>query len=292
MAQTQQYLATAPLTFTSANSTSAQLVGTNLQYPSNLDTSNYYMMFQFVQYERPNIFSSGYNRAKGGVALPLPVQLKDSQSIGFTEEGNNPAVAGAVENAIASAGGSRNIAAKVLSGIGGAIAGGAAGLGLSQAQTAAASMGTSVNYGLSLTGVSVNPFLTVLFNSPKFKRHTFSWVFTPSNASDSKGVAAITNAFKYHSLPDLSGASAGTLLSYPDMLYISIYPENDYMYKFKPCVIENVTVDYAEQGPSFFTGTRAPTAVKFSIALLEIEYQLKKDYIFNGDGTVSQNIRS
>jgi hypothetical protein len=287
LASTDSLTATSP-----AASTSEQLVGTNLVYPSNLDTSNYYMMLQFVQYERPDIFSSGFNRAVGGISLPLPAQLNDTQVLQFTADETNPVVGAAIENAIHSAKTSSNYATATLSGLINTALGGAAGIAVKGAQNITAAAGTSVNYALSLGGMSVNPFLTVLFKSPTFKHHTFSWRFTPSNSSDSKRIAAITNAFKYHSLPDISGATAGTLLSYPDMLYISIYPVNDFMYKFKPCVIEGVSVNYSPVGPSFIKENKAPSCVDLTISLLEIEYHLKKDWDVNFDGTVSQNNRN
>ena len=117
------------------------------------------------------------------------------------------------------------------------------------------------------------------------------WPGHSSNATDTARAVAVCNAFKYHSLPDLSGALAGTLLSYPDMVYISIYPQNKYMYNFKPCVIKGVTVDYASNGPSFFN-TQAPSCITLSVNLQEIEYNLQRDWTVNGDGTVSQNVNA
>lgn len=273
-----------------ANLTASMLVGTNLVYPSNLDTSNYYMMFQFVEYQRPNIFSSGYNKAVGGIAMPLPSQLKDAQALNYTDGSANPAVASAVESGINAARSAGNYSTAVASGLVKTAMAGAAGAASGAAQNAVGAEG--VNYALSLVGMAVNPFLTVLFNNPLFKEHRFSWKMTPANSTDSERATAICNAFKYHSLPDLTGAVAGTLLSYPDMVYISIYPQNGFMYNFKPCVIKGVTIDYAANGPSFFKSNQAPTCIELSLDLQEIEYNLKKDWNVNGDGTVSQNVRS
>jgi len=264
-------------------------VGAKLKFPSDLDTSNYYMMFQFVQYERPDIFKRGFNRATDGISLPLPTKLIDHQTIAYDRGPQNPAVGAAIESAISGGKSATNSATAVLSSLATGALGAGAGLAVMAAQNVASGAGTSLNNVLSLSGVAVNPFLTVLFNSPTFKQHTFSWKFTPKNLDETNAVKNITNAFKYHALPDTTAAVAGTLLSYPDMVYISISPANDYMYKFKPCVIEAVEVDYAGEGsPAFFGDSKGPASVVMSISLLEIEYHLKSDWQVNGDGTVKQ----
>lgn len=263
----------------------------NLIYPSDLDTTNYYMAFQFVQYQRPNIFARGFTAAQAMVALPLPMQLVDSQQVSYDESSSSPAVGATIEGMISGATSATATAANVLGSLASGTGGAAAGLVVQGGENSAAAVGTNLNQVLSLSGMAVNPFLSVLFNSPKFKRHAFSWTFMPSNSNDTNAVANITNLFKYHSLPGISTAAAGTLLSYPDILYISIYPDNNYLYHFKPCVIEEVKINYSADGypPAFFGDTKGPSSVTMSISLLEIEYHLKSDWTVNNN-VVKQNV--
>jgi hypothetical protein len=162
---------------------------------------------------------------------------------------------------------------------------------MAQATGAVASSltGASTAEMLQLGGLAQNPFLTVLFKSPNFKKHQFSWKLAPNNAQESNTIRDIVNTFKSNMLPAMAPNAGGTLLTYPNIAIISLYPDESFLYKFKPCVIESMDVNYAIGGqPSFFKGTNAPTIVQISINLLEIEYWLKEDYednSFRGGGS-------
>ena len=80
-------------------------------------------------------------------------------------------------------------------------------------------------------------------------------------------------------LPGISGpGTGGVFFSYPEILQIKLFPKDDYLYRFKPCVVDNVSVNYAPNNPSFYRETGAPTAVQFSVSLQEIEIWTKNDY--------------
>jgi hypothetical protein len=219
----------------------------DLMFPGDLiDPSanrNSYISIKFQKYERRSIFS--------------------------------PAVGAGIEQGLRSG-----------QGAGGAFGGIAAGamnaanITLQKATTGVASALTGASAGemLQLGGLAQNPFLTVLFKQPEFKKHTFSWKLAPNNAQESNTIKDIINAFKSNMLPAMAPNAGGTLLTYPNMAMINLYPDESFLYKFKPCVIESLNVNYAVGGqPSFFKGTNAPTLVQIDINLLEIEYWLKED---------------
>jgi hypothetical protein len=100
----------------------------------------------------------------------------------------------------------------------------------------------------------------------------------PNNEQESNTAREIIQTFRSNMLPALAPNAGGTLLTYPNMAIINLYPDETLLYKFKPCVVEALTVNYAAGGqPSFFKGTNAPTHIELSITLLEIEYWLKED---------------
>jgi hypothetical protein len=171
----------------------------------------------------------------------------------------------------------------ILSTVGSTIGSAAAGAAINGVAKAAESLVPgSASQGLQLVGLAQNPFLTVLFKQPTFKRHQFSWKLTPNNFQESNTLRDIINVFKYNMLPAMAPSTGGTLLKYPNMVFIQLSPKEDYLYKFKPCVIESMSVNYASAGmPSFFKGSDAPTDVTLSINLLEIEYWLKEDIAGN-----------
>ena len=153
-----------------------------------------------------------------------------------------------------------------------------AGKAVDTATKLAQGVGIDTAQALQLGGLAQNPFLTVLFKSPSFKKHQFSWKLAPTSPQESDTVRQIINTFRSNILPAMAPNAGGTLLTYPNMCQISLYPDDSFLYRFKPCVVESMSVNFASSGaPSFFKNTNAPTEVTLTIDLLEIEYWLKED---------------
>jgi hypothetical protein len=82
-------------------------------------------------------------------------------------------------------------------------------------------------------------------------------------------------------LPDQNGALGGTLLTYPNIVQVTVSVNDPtfFTYVFKPAVIESFSVNYTPGSqPSFFGTTKAPTEVILRLGLMEIEYWLSSDY--------------
>jgi len=259
----------------------------DLMFPGDLiDSSanrNSYIAIQFQKYERRSIFNQPFLSATSGIRLPVPNQLSDNQQVNYDPKEQDLAVGAGIEQGLRGGNGFvGSIATGVMANVGARMerAAGAVAQGLTGASTAEM---------LQLGGLAQNPFLTVLFKSPSFKKHQFSWKLAPNNAQESNTIRDIVNTFKSNMLPAMAPNAGGTLLTYPNIAIISLYPDESFLYKFKPCVIESMDVNYAIGGqPSFFKGTNAPTIVQISINLLEIEYWLKEDYennSFRGGGS-------
>ena len=249
----------------------------DLMFPGDLvDPSanrNSYISIMFQKYQRRSIFEQSFLSGTGGIRLPIPNNLTENQQVVFEPaEASTPAVGAGIEQGLSGGGAFKSIAGGVMNALG------------SKAQTAAGAITTSLTGAspgevLQLGGLAQNPFLTVLFKSPAFKKHTFAWKLAPNNEQESYTIRDIINTFKSNMLPAMSPNAGGTLLTYPNMAIITLLPEDSFLYKFKPCVIESLNVNYAVGGqPSFFKGTNAPTLVEISINLLEIEYWLKEDF--------------
>jgi len=252
-----------------------------LCFPYDLinDNRNYYMNIQFVDYQRRSIFDNPtFPRNGTGIQLPLPSNLVDSTNVDWSQSSEAGAAVGAgIENGIQKKNGSGMNPAKIADIIGGA---GAVAIekGISKAIDSLGGATASAQ-ALQLAGLSQNPFMTMLFKSPQFKDHQFSWKLSPKNAEESNRLINIINALKANMLPSMNPGSGGTFLTYPSMLYISLNPSDVFLYQFKPCVIKTLSVNFAPTGtPSFFKGTNgAPTSVSISLGLIEIEYWLRED---------------
>ena len=280
------------LSVLSANNTSQiNAFGTSLYFPGDLGSEKhpYYMSFSFRQYQRRSIFNRQFLKDTGMIRLPIPNQLIDSSQANYDQAEGGLLTGAAIEQALKASNSSADRIKSFMSAGGQTATAGAVTAAI--AAIPGGMNGPLTSQVLQLGGVAMNPFLTVLFKSPTFKRHVFRWTLNASNPSESETLRLLVNKFKYHQLPDLSGYVGGTLLSYPDICLVGIYPETNYLYKFKPCVIETCTINYANEGqPAFFAMTDAPVSVSLEISLLEIEYWLKGD-ILEEQGQ-SQNIEN
>lgn len=269
----------------------------NVQFPSDLKTA--YISMRFEKYVRRSINEQPFFQPQETIRLALPGELTDNISVNYQTESLGSLVGAGVEAAsnIPNLNFSFDSVQRVLqSGIGVAGAGAltaiqsgltdaSRGSGLGSIIASQASRGLS---GLSaLTGITPNPYQTVLFKSPNFKKHKFSWTLVPKNEQESRDIQFIISLFKYHMLPGISGANA-LFFSYPEILQIKLFPRDDYLYKFKPCVVETVSVNYAPNGLSFYRISGAPVAINFSIMLQEIEIWTKADYVRDASGRPSR----
>jgi hypothetical protein len=130
-------------------------------------------------------------------------------------------------------------------------------------------------FGISL-GAVPNPHVAVNFNNVKLRTFSFSWKFSPNSAEESNELVSIIQTLQRRSLPKKDGV----LLEYPSQCKIEFRPTpfND-LFKFKPCVIDGINVNYAPNGiPSFFVGTQLPTEIDLNISLQEIQIRTANDY--------------
>ena len=127
-----------------------------------------------------------------------------------------------------------------------------------------------------------------MFKQPTFKEYNFTWKLIPRDPKEARTINSIIRALKYAMLPDINVDNGGTLLEYPYIIQTNFYGNDNYLYKFKPAAIKNVTVNYAPATtPSFFKGSQnVPTEVELKIHMIEIEYWTKQD-IYENDPNLS-----
>lgn len=256
----------------------------NYRFPSDLTSGpgrNFYIDIQFQKYQRRSIFQQPFLQASGGIQLPIPNGLAESMRVDWGEEKGGMVGAG-IENALGFY--NNNISENVsLSNVREAINNTAVAAAFKGGTTLATNLGLPVAQGLQLVGKAENPFYTMLFKRPNFREYTFSWKLAPRNAQESDTVKQIISAFKANMLPAMAPGSGGVFLTYPNMAAITFYPAQEFLYKFKPCVVADLKVNYADGGmPSFFKGTNAPTLVNITVTLKEIEYWLREDIVNPG----------
>jgi hypothetical protein len=255
----------------------------SITFPEDLiapeSNRNYYMSFRFSKYRRRSIFErTAFTSTGASLILPIPNNLTDTQGVSWADDSASPAVGAGIEGALKgfSDGGGGLMGA--LTGVARAGVEATEGAALSKARNVAESVNVPIDQVLQMAGVAINPFLTLLFKSPAFKTHTFSWKLSPNNAQESEKLKNIISMFRRHMLPALAPSTGGTLLTYPDIVEINLFPNENFLYKFKPCVVESMSINFAPNaGPSFFKNSNAPTEIQLSVNLKEIEYWLQDD---------------
>ena len=120
-------------------------------------------------------------------------------------------------------------------------------------------------------GVAPNQFLTVMLKGPQYKKHEFSWKLSPRNEQESEAVRKIILTLNNAIAPGVTGA----YFTFPKVFEIKFNPNENVLYKFKPAVIESMSVNYAPSGaPAFYRRTNAPDSVELRLQFLELEFWL------------------
>lgn len=235
----------------------------NHTFPGDLLSTgrNFCTQIQFIKYDGLSMtalsnMSSGLGLVPtGGITLPLPKAINETQTISW-EAASAASQAASIASSISNIGGGTRLGQVVAK------------------FTSAASTIAEGQAGVS--GRRPSPFLWMLFKQPNFKEHQLMWTFTPNNEKESNTLVEIINTFKKNSLP---GTEAfGTILTYPNIAIIKFFPDDNYTFKFKPCAVMYVNVDYSGGGtPSFFKNG-APTIVNLTVTLKEIELWTQDNY--------------
>lgn len=249
-------------------------ISDSLIFPADLNSNVPYLAMEFKKYERRSISQQPFYAGQGKIRLPIPENLTENTTVSYDKGTSLGPITGALTDAATStiAG---NFADAGQSLFGAAAGAGAALLGTASRRAGAETLPSAAS---ALTGLTTNPFQVVLFKAPEFRSHRFSWRFVPKDRDETERLRQLITVFKFHSLPGIS-AAGGVFFSYPEIIELSFKPTDQFLYKFKPCVVESVSVNYAPNGPSFYRSTNAPTAIQFSVNLQEIEIMTKADFL-------------
>lgn len=261
--------------------------GTLLYFPHDLEQYAISMAFDFSSYQRRSIFEQPYLKPKGTIRLPISRNIVDSYKMDWDTKAATSATLGASMEAALEAyqkRGDMSGMQALLNSSGEILVSGAQGAAFDASKFLVS--GDTLGQLLQPFGLAQNPFLTVLFKQPTFKEFKFSWKLIPRNPEEANTIQGIINTFKYHMLPDIAAGTAGTLLNYPSIVNIGFKTNDEYLFRFKPCVITNMQVNYSPAAtPAFFKGSEnVPSEIDLSLSVYEIEYWTKSDFIDSVNG--------
>ena len=252
--------------------------GNVLRFPSTLN--DYHMRLEIKKYKRPTPQSKAEMEVRDVIILPLPRTLEDRHEISY-----DSSLELGLVGAVTSPATVQDLQGKPAAD---AVKTAAA---IAAAYTAKEFVANQIfAVAQQMAGAIPNPHISALFKSPTLRRHRFDWLFAPNNAEESETLRKLLLRLKQAALPAFVSDTVN-LLEMPEMIKVKLMPwassdddiENNTksnLYTFKHCMIENVSVNYAPDSPTFFnSGTNpAPSFILLSVSLLEIEYFTSDDY--------------
>lgn len=280
-----------------------------LQFPT--DRPKYYMSMQIANYSRESLLRLGTLTPRETIILPLPTQLLDAQGVSYQETalGAFGAAVQAVTNDGSLMKNTIDATNKLVNDqdLTGAFNKGyemlkdaaSQGRNASLSGLATGAAGVGANYALSgskeaaaiagVLGYSPNQFFTILLKGPNYKKHQFSWKFSPRNEQESKNLRLIIQKLNNYMAPGLR--LSGAIFAFPQIFQLAFMPNSSFMFKFKPAVLESFVVNYSGSGmPAFYRASlatnnlNAPESVEIQCSFMELEYWIAGDFKNVEDG--------
>jgi hypothetical protein len=131
----------------------------------------------------------------------------------------------------------------------------------------------------ALAGVAPNRFVTILYIGPEYKTYNFTWNLSPRNRQESETLRRIINVFKKAMSPTVRYT---VLWGYPCIFRIMFRPNNEQLYKFRPCILKRFSANWTPMGRAAFYNTtqqagsytegNPPEGVTIQASFIEIEY--------------------
>lgn len=154
-------------------------------------------------------------------------------------------------------------------------------------------------------GYAANQLLTVFLEGPRFKRFQMTWRLSAESPEESLQIHRILNVLNNRMSPGLG--LGGAIFTFPRVFHLAFYPNSQYMYKFKPAVLENLVVNYTPAGQAAFHREspktpykggfkgggpgNTPEGLEVTMQFLELEYWARNDFIFSNDPSYPNGVR-
>jgi hypothetical protein len=236
------------------------------------DEPRFFVSIGVGEFKRLGPFSVSKTTSLGQIVLPIPAGITDANHIEYGAEALGDAGAAALATATAGReGADPGEAAALVAGIGA----GATATALGAATSKVLGGGNIQAAAEQVFGVTKNNFQVIMLKGPSYKKHEMNWKLAPKSQKESDDLLKMIKQLNNWAAPGI--AYKGAYFTFPKVFNIS-FVGTDYLYKFKPCVCTDVSVNYTASGvPSFFKNG-APESVNLKLSFWELEYWLSGDF--------------
>jgi len=146
------------------------------------------------------------------------------------------------------------------------------------------------------SGTAINPQATLSFEGVNLRSFQFDWTLYPESIEEAFAIKKIIRSIKRNILPGIQEITGGTgvakiegslsantlaraFLTYPAVVSINLLGiDESHFLRFKPCMVDNLTVDYGASGEIIIAEGGVPQGVKLSMSFKELEIQTAEDY--------------
>lgn len=219
--------------------------------------------------------------------LPIPQQISDSISVGYSEDTLNPLQAAGMALGADLMKDPIKASGKVIEMIKKFDVGSISDDNLNTLRTALAGqainqLGANVNPQSLITrssGQILQSNLELLFNNVTLRSFPFTFDFTPREPAEADMVKKIIRTIKKATVPKRGN---GVFINSPDLFQFQYVAggqrQHPFLNKFKVGVVENVSVDYTASGTYATYSDRTPVHIRMSLAFKEINPIYMEDY--------------
>ena len=227
--------------------------------------------------------------------LPIPQQISDSLTVGYSEDTLNPLQAAGLalaDRGIADPVGALKDTAQIAASVFGKST--TIGSGTMNAiksilsATAINQLGANVNPQSLITrsgGQILQSNLELLFNSVTLRSFPFVFDFTPRDSKEGDMVRRIIRTIK---MATVAKKGNGVFINSPDVFQFEYVAggenKHPFLHNFKLGVLENVSIDYTASGTYATYQDGTPVHIRMSLTLKEINPIYMEDYADHPDG--------
>lgn len=233
----------------------------------------YFMVIYIGDIQRSSLITVNTVNITDAIILPLPERLQDHHGINYQESPLGVFLGGGLNSYYQS-----DFAAALgatATAVGQFVAGGA---------------NSPLTGGIqTLTNYAPNQFLTILLQGPQYKKHSFTWNFSPRNFGEADRLRKIINKLHNSAAPNI--VQSLPLFKFPKVFQIAFMPNSKFLYKFKTAVLRDISIDYSGNGPSFHRSGdgstdgsgNAPTNIIMKLDFWELAFWISGNWTDSND---------
>ncbi len=213
------------------------------------------------------------------ITLYMPEELRIPSTVRWGETN-----LGAIGAGIATYRDSGSVTSGLVVGGGKAALGGVIKLGNDAANWAAQKLGMSYDAeGASnaisvMTGKTLNPYLTAIFQGVDFRNFSYRFKFSPHSEADCQVIDDIIKTLRKSALPD--NAASDMVFNYPDEFEIKYFfnkQEHPWLKKIKRSILTDIDVHYGAGDQWSQHRNGFPTVITMDLRFKEVVLVLRKD---------------